>query len=74
MIRWVLRVFSREEIERAHVDFYSSLFSEELVGLSFQNDLLSSLSRQLSLNQASLCTGAMTVDEISFAIKNMNTF
>lgn len=66
-------VFSQKEIEQAHVDFYSSLFSEEPIDLNFQNDLLSSLSRQLSSDQASLCEGAITVDEISFAIKNMNT-
>ena len=68
-----VEVFSREEIERAHFDFYSSLFSEEPVDLSFQNDLLSSLSRHLSSHQASLCEGAVTIDEISFAVKNMNT-
>ena len=66
-------VFLQKEIEQAHVDFYSSLFSEKPIDLNFQNDLLSSLSRQLSSDQASLCEGAITVDEISFAIKNMNT-
>ena len=67
-----VEVSSREEIERAHFDFYSSLFSEEPVDLNFQDDLLSSLSRQLSPHHASLCEGTMTIDEISFAIKNMN--
>ena len=37
----------------------------------FQDDLLSSLSRQLSPHQSSLCEGTMTIDEISFAVKNM---
>ena len=68
-----VEVSSQEEIERAHFDLYSSLFSEEPVDLNFQDDLLSSLSRQLSPHQASLCEGAMTIDEVSFAIKNMNT-
>ena len=66
-------VFSQEEIAQVHVDFYSSLFSQEPIDLNFQDDLLFSLSRQLTSHQASLCEGAMTVDEISFAIKNMNT-
>ena len=66
-------VSSREEIERAYFDVHSSLFSEEPVDLNFQDDLLSSLSRRLSPHQASLCEGTMTIDEISFAIKNMNT-
>ena len=39
----------------------------------FQDDLLSSLSRQLSPHQSLLCEGTMTIDEISFAVKNMNT-
>jgi len=66
-------VSSQEEIEQAHVDFYSSLFSEEPVDLNFPNHLLSSLSCQLSPDQSSLCEGALTIDEISFAVKNMNT-
>ena len=68
-----VKVFSRDEIERAHIDFYSSLFSEEPVDLSFQNDLLFSHSRHLSPHQASLCEGVVTIDESSFAVKNMNT-
>ena len=65
-------VSSQKEIEQAHVDFYSSLFSQELIDLNLQDDLLSSLSRQLSPHQASLCEGAGTVDEITFAVKNMD--
>ena len=66
-------VSSQDEIEQAHVDFYSSLFSEEPVDMVFQDYLLSSLSRQLSPHQSSLCEGTMTIDEISFAVKSMNT-
>jgi len=68
-----VEVFSQEEIEQAHVDFYSSLFSNEPIDFDSQDDLLSSLSRQLLPHQSSLCEGAMTIDEISFAVKNMNT-
>ena len=68
-----VEVSSQDEIEQAHVDFYSSLFSEKPVDMVFQDDLLSSLSRQLSPHQSSLCEGTMTIDEISFAVKNMNT-
>jgi len=66
-------VSSQKEIEQAHVDFCSSLFPEEPIDLNFQDDLLSSLSCQLSSHRSSLCEGAMTIDEISFAVKNMNT-
>ena len=68
-----VEVSYQDEIEQAHVDFYSSLFSEEPVDMVFQDDLLSSLSRQLSPHQSSLCEDTMTIDEISFAVKNMNT-
>jgi len=67
-----VEVLSQDEIEQAHVDFYSSLFSEEPVDMVFQDDLSSSLSRQLSPHQSSLCEGTMTIDEVSFAVKNMN--
>jgi len=66
-------VSSQEKIEQAHVAFYSSMFSKEFIDLNFQNALLSSLPRQLLSDQSSLCEGAMTIDEISFGIKNMNT-
>ena len=66
-------VSSQEEIKKAHVDFYSRLFSEEPVDAALQDDLLSSLPRQLSPNQASSREGQMTLDEMTFALKRMNS-
>ena len=66
-------VSSQEEIEKAHVDFYSCLFSEEPVDVALQDDLLSSLQCQLSSDQASCCEGQMTLDEMTFALKKMNS-
>ena len=66
-------VSSQEEIEKAHVDFYSCLFSEEPVDVALQDDLLSSLQCQLSSDQASSCEGQMTLDEMTFALKKMNS-
>ena len=66
-------VSSQEEIEKAHVDFYSRLFSEEPVDAALQDDLLSSLPRQLSSDQASSCEGQMTLDEMTFALRKMNS-
>ena len=66
-------VSSQEEIEKAHVDFYSCLFSEEPVGVALQDDLLSSLQCELSSDQASSCEGQMTLDEMTFALKKMNS-
>ena len=68
-----VEVFSQHEIEKAHVDFYTHLFSEEPIDLNAQNDLLSSLSRHLSPDQASLCEGQVTLEEITSAAKKMNT-
>ena len=68
-----VKVFSQQEFERAHVDFYSHLFSEEPIDLNTQNDLLSSLSRHLSSDQASLCEGQVTLEEITSAVKKINT-
>ena len=66
-------VSSQEEIEKAHVDFYSCLFSEEPVDVALQDDLLSSLQCQLSSDQASSCEGQMTLDEMTFDLKKMNS-
>ena len=66
-------VSSQEEIEKAHVNFYSCLFSEEPVGVALQDDLLSSLQCELSSDQASSCEGQMTLDEMTFALKKMNS-
>ena len=65
-------VSSQEEIEKAHVDFYSRLFSKEPIDAALQDDLSSSLSRQLSSNQASSCEGQMTLDEMTLALGTMN--
>ena len=66
-------VSSQEEIAKAHVDFYSRLFSEEPVDMAFQDDLLSSLPLQLSSDQASSCEGQMMLDEMTSALKKMNS-
>ena len=66
-------VSSQEEIEKAHVNFYSRLFSEEPVDAALQDDLLPSLPRQLSSDQASSCEGQMMLDEMTSALKKMNS-
>ena len=66
-------VSSQEEIEKAHIDFYFRLFSKEPIVVALQYDLLSSLSRQLSSHQMSSCEGQMTLDEMTLALRSMNT-
>ena len=65
-------VSPQEEIEKAHVDFYLRLFSEEPMDAALLDDLLSLLSRQLSSDQALSCEGQMMLDEMTFALRSMN--
>lgn len=67
-----IEVSSQEEIEKAHIDFYTQLFSEEPIDAALQEDLLSSLSRKLTFDQASSCEGEITLDELTLAMKNIN--
>ena len=60
-------------MEKAHIDFYLRLFSEEPIDAALQYDLLSSLLRQLTSHQTSSCEGQMTLDEMTLALRSMNT-
>ena len=53
------------------VCFYSSLFSAEEVDLSVQQGLLSHVSARLSPEQASLCEGYLSVEDILTALNGM---
>lgn len=68
-----VEVYSQSEIEKAHVDFYTKLFSEVPIDLDKQTDLLTSLTRKLSSDQSLLCEGDLTLAEITNAVKNLNS-
>ena len=53
------------------VEFYTSLFMVEEVDLSVQESLLSKVSACLSSEQASLCEGYLTVEEVFAALNGM---
>ena len=53
------------------MDFFSRFFSEEPVDAAMQTDLLSSLSRQLTSDQAYSCEGDFTLEEITVALNKM---
>ena len=55
---------------KAHVDFYTSLFSEEPIDFDKQSDLLSSLTNSLSADQSMLCEGQITLEEITNAFNS----
>ena len=66
-------VSSQAEIEKAHTDFYTKLFSEEPIDLDKQSDLFASLSSCLSSDQSAMCEGELTLSEITNAVKGLNS-
>ena len=68
-----ITVSSQADIEKAHVDFYTNLFSEEPIDFEKQNNLLSSVSNRLSADQSALCEGEITLAEITNAVKDLNS-
>ena len=68
-----VEVTSQAEIAKAHVDFYTDLFSEEAIDLDRQSDLLSSLTNSLSADQSMLCEGQITLEETTNAVKGLSS-
>ena len=66
-----VEVSSQAEIAKAHVDFYTNLFSEEPIDLDKQSDLLSSSTNSLFADQSMLCEGQITLEEITNAVKGL---
>ena len=67
-----VEVFSREAIEQAHVDFYSNLFAAENIYLISQQRLFPNVKSKLSDTDRDLCEGAVTLAEISAAVKSLS--
>ena len=69
-----VEVSTREEIENAHVDFYSKLFSAEPIDPECQNILLSSLNKCLSDSERASCEGSeISTVELTSSLKTMST-
>ena len=68
-----VEVSSQAEIARAHVDLYPNLFSEKPIDLDKKSDLLSSLTNSLSADQSMSCEGQITLEEITNAVKGLNS-
>ena len=66
-------VVSREEIESAHVQFYTSLFSSEPIDDNAQSTLLSEVHASLSQLDRDSCEGNISLDELSKSLRTMNT-
>ena len=66
-------VFTREEIEDAHVDFYTHLFSAEAIDPECKDTLLNGIEKSLSDPDRALCEGFVTLAELTASLKTMNT-
>lgn len=68
-----IEVFSREELENAHVEFYSDLFSAEDIDPACQNLLFAGVTNFLSESNCALCEGMISLAELTFLLKTLNT-
>ena len=68
-----VEVFTRKEIERAHVQFYSSLFSNEPIDLPSQQRCLDSVEKFLSPSQSISCEGLLSSEELLNSVRSLNT-
>ena len=66
-------VSSRVDVERAHVDFYSGLFSAEQIDPFSQGLLLEGVTRSLSEPDRALCEGEISLVELSASLRTLST-
>lgn len=67
-----IEVSPQQELEKAHVDFYSALFSREDINMQTQSFLFSQVTRKLSQADRDLCEGDLLLSEATTAAKEMN--
>ena len=67
-----VEVFSREEIERAHVRFYSDLFSKDPIDAVCKQICLSSIDKFLSPPQRDTCEGLLSLPELTDSLRSLN--
>ena len=67
-----IEVSSHADLEKAHVDFYSKLFSPEEVDLVSQRHLFSQLSVSLTLDKSASWEGPISVQEIIDSVKSLS--
>ena len=64
-------VTTKDEIEQAHLDFYTSLYSQEQTDPQIQADLLSEISTSLEEHDKELCEGELTLEELTAAVNSL---
>ena len=67
-----VEVFTRREIEQAHVSFYFRLFSEDFIDEACKQRCLSGIQLTLSSEQRDSCEGPLSLAEPSNALKILN--
>ena len=67
-----VEVSDLNEIERAHVEFYTKLFSPEPVDLLMKENILSEISNFLSEPDRESCEGLLSLAELTASIKSLN--
>ena len=67
-----VEVFAREEIERAHVRFYSDLFSKEPINAVYKQICLDSIDKVLSAPQRDSCEGLLSLPELTDSLRSLN--
>ena len=65
-------VFARDEIARAHVSFYSDLFSQESIDPVCKQLCFDSISSFLPPSLRDSCEGPLTLDELTAALKSLS--
>ena len=66
-----VEVFSHADISRAHVDFYSRLFSRDEIDNCVLDDLLSHVRARLSSAECDSCEGDIALNELTLSLKAM---
>ena len=67
-----LEVSDRDEIEQAHVDFYTKLFSVEDIDEDCHDLLLNEISVFLTDSDSALCEGPISLTELTTSLKSQN--
>ena len=67
-----VEVFTREEIERAHVCFCSDLFSKEPINAVYKQICLDSIDKFLSPPHLDSCEGLLSLPELTDSLRSLN--
>ena len=67
-----VEVYSREEIERAHVAFYTKLFSEEPIDECYKQMCFDNISSTPSPYQRDSCEGELPLSELTSSVNSLS--